>query len=305
MPPLCRSSLSSVARLQSCQAQCLYLRTFSTTSPNPKIGPESPKFIEIPLPPQRNAPRNKTIKGTLPPPRNLFPARAGDKTSSEYLASATPEPSAHHQLSPPQSEYIAWKRRLAAARRQNLREGLLELHRRKVRTDKAIAIRSAVKRENRERRLHAPQREDERLTTPTITAAMRKLQLGNIPDPEREARLAAASARVAAKAKALEEQRQDALHTLYMHARNFITTEAQLDAAIEKVFVERPWTHIPGKEKAISIWDAEGSPQTVQDMLSEVNKTQKSAMLFHRGPAVATGKRMLRIAEELTGGKMD
>ena len=90
-----------------------------------------------------------------------------------------------------------------------------------------------------------------------------------------------------------------------MHARNFITTEAQLDAAIEKMFVERPWEHVPGKEKAVSIWDAEGAPPTVQDMLSEVNRTQKSAMLFHRGPAVATGKRMLKIAEELTGGKMD
>jgi len=134
---------------------------------------------------------------------------------------------------------------------------------------------------------------------------MRQLQLGNLPDPNREARLAAASERVAAKAKMLEEQRQNALHTLYMHARNFITTEAQLDAAIEKVFVERPWAHVPGKEKAVSIWDAEGTPPTVQDLLSDVNKTQRSAMLFHRGPAVATGKRMLKIAEELTGGKMD
>lgn len=297
--------MSSVARLRSCQAQCLYTRAFSSTTPRPKIGPESPKFIEIPLPPQRNAPRNRTIKGILPPPRNLFPNRAGDKTSPEYLASATPEPTAHHQLCPPESEYIAWKRRLAATRRQNLREGLLELHRRKLRTERAIAIRSAIKHENRERRLHAPQREDERLTSPTITAAMRQLQLGNLPDPNREARLAAASERVAAKAKMLEEQRQNALHTLYMHARNFITTEAQLDAAIEKVFVERPWAHVPGKEKAVSIWDAEGTPPTVQDLLSDVNKTQRSAMLFHRGPAVATGKRMLKIAEELTGGKMD
>jgi hypothetical protein len=297
--------LSSVARIQSCQAQCLYIRAFSTSSTRSKIGPESPRFIEIPRPPQRNAPRKQTIKGTLPPPRNLFPNSAGDKTSNEYLASATREPTAHHQLCPPESEYIAWKRRLAATRRQNLREGILALHRRKVRSEKAIAIRSAIKRENRERRLHAPQREDERLTAPTITAAMRKLQLGNLADPDREARIAAASAHVAAKAKMLEEQRRDALHTLYMHARNFITTEAQLDAAIEKVFVDRPWSNVPGKENAVSIWDAEGAPQTVQDLLGDVNKTQRSALMFHRGPAVATGKRMLKIAEELTGGKMD
>jgi len=134
---------------------------------------------------------------------------------------------------------------------------------------------------------------------------MRQLQLGNVADPDREKRVAEMAERVAARAKMLEERRKDALHTLYMHARNFITTEEQLDATIEKVFVERPWSHVPGKEHAVSIWDAEGAPQTVQDMLSEVNKTQKSALLFHGGPAVVTGKRMLKIAEELTGGKID
>jgi hypothetical protein len=134
---------------------------------------------------------------------------------------------------------------------------------------------------------------------------MRKLQLGNVPDPNREERIAAATARTAARAKMLAEQRQDALHTLYMHARKFITTEAQLDAAIDKTFVERPWAHIPGKQNTVSIWDAEGAPPTVQDMLSEVNKTQKLAILHQAGPAVTTGKRMLKIAEELTGGKMD
>jgi hypothetical protein len=194
---------------------------------------------------------------------------------------------------------------MAASRRQNLRDGLIQLHKRKVRTDKIVANRSFIKRQNREARVHAPPREDEHLTAPTITAAMRKLQLGNVPDPNREARLQAAAERVAERQKTMEEQRRDELHTLYMHARNFITTEKQLDEAIEKVFVEKPWAHVAGKENTVNIWDAEGTPLTVQDMLSEVNNTQKAAVSYHRGPAVATGKRMLRIAEELTGGKMD
>lgn len=134
---------------------------------------------------------------------------------------------------------------------------------------------------------------------------MRKLQLGSLPDPNREARIAAASARVAAKARMLEERRRDALHTLYMNARNFITTKEQLNAVIEKVFVERPWANIPGKENSVNIWDAEGAPQTVQDMLVGVNKTQKLTMLSQPSPAAIAGKRMLKIAEELTGGKMD
>lgn len=174
-----------------------------------------------------------------------------------------------------------------------------------MRNEKTVAWRSAIKQENRERLLKAPQREDERLTSPTITAAMRKLQLGNVPDPHREARIAASAARVSARAKMLEEERRDALHTLYMHARNFITTEEQLDAAIEMTFVERPWQNIPGKENAISIWDGLGAPPTVQDMLSEASKTQKAALAQLSGPAVLNGKRMMKIAEELTGGKMD
>jgi len=148
-------------------------------------------------------------------------------------------------------------------------------------------------------------REDEKLTSPTITAAMRKLQLGAVPDPNREARLEASRQRIEAKAQALEEQRRDALHTLYMHARSFITTEAQLNEKIDEIFKERPFEDVPNKEDAKNVWDALGAPPTVYDMLSVVNNTQKTAMAYHAGSAVPTGKRMVKIAEELTGGKMD
>jgi hypothetical protein len=88
-----------------------------------------------------------------------------------------------------------------------------------------------------------------------------------------------------------------------MHAREFITTEAQLDAEIEKIFIEHPFgAEHPDKT---NIWDAYGAPPTVQDMLSTVNNTQKTSIDYHRGPGFVTGKRMTKIAEELTGGKMD
>jgi len=192
---------------------------------------------------------------------------------------------------------------MAASRRQNLREGLVELHKRKVRQDIEMAKLSERKRERREAAVHAPQREDERLTSPTITAAVRQLQKGRLPDPGREERLAEARERVQQKEFEREEQRKNALHTLYMHAREFITTEAQLDAEIERIFVEFPFGDAHAGKT--NIWDAYGAPPTVQDMLSAVNNTQKSAVDFHRGPSAITGKRMTRIAEELTGGKMD
>lgn len=192
---------------------------------------------------------------------------------------------------------------MAASRRQNLREGLVELHKRKVRKDLEIANISKKKRARREAAVHAPQREDERLTSPTITQAVRQLQRGRLPDPGREERIATAVKRVQQKEFEREEQRKNALHTLYMHAREFITTEAQLDAEIERIFIEFPFGNAHAGKT--SIWDAYKAPPTVQDMLSAVNNTQKSAIEYHRTNAPITGKRMKSIAEELTGGKMD
>ena len=192
---------------------------------------------------------------------------------------------------------------MAASRRGNLREGLVELYKRKKDRDGAVAARSKTRQEERGRRLHAPQREDERLTDPTIKEANRILQSGPIPDPNREARVAEKIARVRAKEAAREEQRKNALHTLYMQARSFITTEEQLDAKIEEIFKE---THEGDPD---SIWEqtgsAEGAPPTVQDMLSAINKTESKAIKYHSGPAQITGRRMKKLAEELTGGKMD
>ncbi|KUJ18821.1 uncharacterized protein LY89DRAFT_683688 [Mollisia scopiformis] len=299
MPPsLSRSSMSCLSRCR-CPNSSIAIRSFTTTPSLTAIGPENPKFIEVPIAPQPQAHPKIDIKGTLPPPRNLFPRRAGNKTSREYLAAVTPEPK--HE-SEPKTELEAWKRRMAATRRTNLREGLVELHKRKRKEDAIIAGRSRARSEAREARLYAPQREDDRLTNPTITAANSTLQTGHLPDPDRAARIAEKAARVEAIATEKEEARRDALHTLYMHARSFITTEEQLDQRIEAIFTDTPFEH---NNRNDNIWEVAGAPHTVQDMLSEINKTEKSAVQYHSGPSQITGKRMKKIAEELTGGKMD
>jgi len=110
------------------------------------------------------------------------------------------------------------------------------------------------------------------------------------------------AARVKAKEIAREEQRRDALHTLYMHAREFIVTEKQLDDEIEAIFTDTPHGD---NDMRTNIWEAIRAPITVQEMLSEVNRTEKEALNFHRNGAMKAGTRMKRIAEELTGGKMD
>ncbi len=147
-PPLSRRPLTSLSRCNSVQSSSLTVRAFSS-SQSRKIGPESPRFIEVPQSLQQSAKPKLDIKGTLPAPRNLFPPRAGDKTSFEYLFRATPEPSKNHDSSHAADEYIAWKRRLAAQRRQNLRESLTELHERKVLSERRVAYRSQKKRQDR------------------------------------------------------------------------------------------------------------------------------------------------------------
>jgi hypothetical protein len=194
---------------------------------------------------------------------------------------------------------------MAATRRQHLREGLVQLHARKVKADTIVAKRSQAKKELRDVLVNAPMREDVRLTNPTITSEMSKLQLGALPDPKRKSRLAAAAKRAAAKEASRGALRQDALHSLYMNARSFITTEAQLDAKIEELFVERPFENRVLGGTVNNVWDAYGPPATIQDMLSGINNTEKKAIQFHRGPAEVTGRRITKIAEELTGGKMD
>ncbi|PQE10498.1 Lipid phosphate phosphatase 2 protein [Rutstroemia sp. NJR-2017a BBW] len=297
--PMPRSSLSLAVRCRPCQLSSLSTRSFSTTTSRNAIGPESPKFIEIPTIRQPYARTKQDIKGTLPPPRNLFPNRGPNKVSEEYLSAVARQPS---NKSTPPNDYVAWKRRMAASRRESLKEALVELNKRKVQQEAEVATKSAAKRRANEARLNAPQREDERLMNPTITEANSKLQTGFLPDPEREREVAEKARRVQAKEAEREARRRDALHTLYMNARTFITTEEQLDAQIERIFTDEPFPSQPGVQ---DIWSAKGAPPTVQDLLSKVNHSEKTSMEYHKGPAILTGARMKRIAEELTGGKMD
>ncbi|KAH8600983.1 hypothetical protein B0O99DRAFT_610028 [Bisporella sp. PMI_857] len=307
MPPaLPQSPLTCLVRNKSMVSISSSLRKFSTSSPLASIGPESPKFINIPLPPQRYATGARDIKGKLPPPREIFHRRGPTKngrTLKKHLALAILEPSEKNQISASKDERTKWKRRMAASRRENLREGIVALHQRKLNQEAAIATRSQRKQKERNERAYAPQREDERLTNPTILEAVRQLQQGPVADPQREIRIVEKKERVKAKELALADVRRDALHTLYMNARSFIVSEEQLNTEVDKIFVPTVGT---GGDKG-NVWDAFGQQETVQDMLSVVNNTQKGAVenASANRPAILTGKRLKRIAEELTGGKLD
>ncbi|RKF73313.1 hypothetical protein GcM1_244011 [Golovinomyces cichoracearum] len=277
-------------------------REISTSCTSLQVRPEHPSYIDVPgqVPFQRLL-RRRDIKGTLPPPRDVLKTRAlrTPKNHPKFLLKTIPEPKAPKEA---QNEFEAWKHRAAELRKRNLKESLVELHERKSRRKENLERMGIGGRNRRERLLNAPQREDERLTNPTVTLLNSKLQEGALPDPNRESRILEKAARVRAKEEAKTQERMDALHTLYMNARSFITTEKLLEARIQEIFKEEPFAMGNLDD---NIWEVLGAPPTVRDLLKRYEGNSRVAMEAHQLPAVIIGERMQVIAEELTGGKME
>lgn len=102
-------------------------------------------------------------------------------------------------------------------------------------------------------------------------------------------------ARFEAKEAAKQAERRNALHSLYMNARSFIVTEEELNKKVDEVF-DDPWYQLNPEH---SVWDKEGFPNSMQSMLLDTVKARSEAV------NELTKRRAKRLAEELTGGKMD
>ncbi|KAL5333012.1 hypothetical protein BJX70DRAFT_382266 [Aspergillus crustosus] len=270
------------------------LRGFSTSS-SLRVGPESPYFVEVPQQVQPALPAKRQVKGTLPVPRDIFPRRRVDKPTEPYIAAATPLPTKQEAINPdePHAGYREWKRNMADMRRQNLREGLLELHSRKQRTDTIMQNRSAWKQRQRKRVLQQPDRDDEQLTRPSIIQDMLPKPGTVLPDPGRQERLVQSQQRLESKKLQKEQGRLDSLHTLYMNARDFIVTEEQLATAIEEAFPEGENPAWRSDEKyGDNIWNM-GMPE-------RVDAVQENEMTIWD----VTQRRIKKLGEEVTGGKI-
>ena len=302
---------NSRAYLVKLQCHRISLRCASSSSTTIRIPPESPKYIEIPQSPQQQAYRKPQIKGVLPVPRKIFHRKAPDRTAPEYLAAVTREPTTlkdHSSAGPPHVKELAdWKSRQAATRRSNLRESLVELRARKMRSDRRRDKISAFKTAEHQRKIHEPEREDERLTNPSILNALTPGSSNILIDPGREERIAMKKARHEKKEQEKIEERRHLLHSLYMNARDFIVTEEAWNAKVDEVFDE-DWYKVNPER---SVWDREGFPNTTQSILKDSLQYEHGSSLptnaaNQRRKVIAeiTHERAQRIAEELTGGKM-
>ncbi|PYH47299.1 uncharacterized protein BP01DRAFT_354498 [Aspergillus saccharolyticus JOP 1030-1] len=286
-----------MALFRNPRTAAVQLRGFATSS-SLRVGPESPSFIDVPRVLQPNLPSKPRVKGVLPVPREIFPSRRTDKPTEAYISAATPLPTKEKRADPndPNYEYIEQKKQMAEMRRQNLREGLLELHARKQATDKTMKWRSEQKQQLREQVLRQPERLDVQLTQNTIVKAMLPKRTPVLPCPGKEALLRKSTRRFQRKQAQKKAARGEHLHELYMNARQFIVDETQLAAEIERVF---PDDHNPAwrsdQQEGKNIWNL-GYPQTVSSLVNEGTKTESAR--FN-----AIQARIKKLGEEITGGK--
>ncbi|KAJ5222380.1 uncharacterized protein N7469_008620 [Penicillium citrinum] len=276
-------------------------RGFSTTSTNLRVkaGPESPHFLDIPRIIQPGNPVKPRVKGTLPVPRELFPVRRTDKPSKQYVDEVSPTRTSKPARATDEleREQQLFKMRMADRRRNHLRDSLKVLHERKLAAEKTMVTRSRMSQERRQRIFKQPEAEDERLTRPSMVSAMLAPNDTFLRDANREQRLAFSKARLEAKQAQKKAQHQDDLHSLYIHARTFITTEEQLSAEIDRVFpdgenVEWRNDHQPGE----NVWNL-GAPPTVQSAVSETRKSETARW-------DVTQDRVKKLGEQITGGKL-
>lgn len=196
---------------------------------------------------------------------------------------------------------------MAVMHKMHLREGLTELHRRKQRMIKQVANRSQDRAEERSRLLTQAEREDERLTSSTILPELLPGFKPDLPEDSFKARTNARRVNVEAHQTARKEDRRDALHTLYVNAQTFITTEEKLNDTVDKSFPDGPNPAFQdGEFYGSSVWNI-GYQPTVEGLLNHQKKTTRSGS----SQKVEEGKtktihetRLNRIAEELSGGKI-
>ena len=227
-----RSSTPS-SLCKRCSIPLAAQRSFSSRS-RLLVGPESPRYIDVPEPPQLPRKRLAPVKGTLPLPRDVFAKETLDKTSEEYLAAVTKEPIATPSSRDVESPRVQYRTRMAEMRRNNLRSGLAELKERSTKTKARAVAQARANSAVRHRLLNAPEKRDEQLTGSTITQEIYDLlekrpTLRTLPTEANFTNVSRLQQRES-------NERQAAIHTLYTHARDFILTEEQLDKTVEDAF---------------------------------------------------------------------
>jgi hypothetical protein len=247
----------------------------------------------------------KPVKGILPVPREVLNKRQDYKATPEWLAKATPEPSSWTDMErvPTQlRQQTEYKHRMAGMRRKNLREGVTELYDRVVETEQRTDTAKEHQLLRDIKALNAPPRHDDKWTSLNVSKPVRDaLRKKSTKRDESETERARRKADVEKRIQDRVDDRLQNLHTLYLHAKDFIINEQQLDAEIDRVFgsEDLPMTWAGGRK---SVWTL-GHPAGTTDLIGLKPKTGMMAAQANEINQ-AMQERMMRIAGKLTGGKI-
>ncbi|KPI45445.1 uncharacterized protein AB675_373 [Cyphellophora attinorum] len=316
---ICRSCRTRLSRSTTTSTS----RSFSSTTTKHAIPPESPNYIDVPqsfqptyIPPQRQ-------KGFIPTPRDIFPRNRPSKGSPEFITRLTTPRQQDVSLSdastlPPT---VLYKQKMADLRKSHLATSLTSLAQRKASALRKMDTRAQYKQSQSQRLRTQRPRSDERLTNPSVPSSL----LAPIHHPttaEALALHAQKAANVAEHARKRLSARTDALHTLYINSRHFITNENQLRDLVTKEFERKDFQGIPGFPTK-SYWDGLGPPDGIKEMVDGqyVNVRSEGSGMGDLMKKITEGKtsgglsekerkyrrdqeRMKRVAEKLSGGAM-
>jgi hypothetical protein len=285
----------------------LSIRSFSATPAALALGPQSPNYIEVPKPLQPTFPLDPVVKGHLPIPRDIFKTRSKlPKESPKLLGSSSRRPKNVKTPGPysPDADYQLYKRRLADKRRDALREGVKQLHERKVEAESMFQQKLEKSYAEKLARATAPPRETDLLTATSIQKGLRDFLAGTLPESSKKHNVPARRAAYQRRVEKIQAVRQQRLHDLYVNAREFLVEESQLDEAIDKCFgsEEKPVGWAANGTQGLRSEGMEGlspwhgpMPEGVGDMLQKLKGGE--------GVGLAR-ERVRKVAESLTGGKM-
>lgn len=280
------------------------IRSFSTAPARQarKVPPVSPDYVRLNLPKQIDDQAPPRVRGFLPVPREIFPRKDGKrKVSNSYIQQTAARPTARQPKSREQQE----KALLAETRRKNLNQGLKELWTRQNQEKNLRSLRSKRNHERNHAMATAPERKDDVYTRGTTLDAL--LDTKVYEDAKRFPRADRRRDKNISLMKAKQEVRKDALMDLYVSATNFITNESELRAKIDELFDASYMRNLRearnGTYEVDNAWGALGPPPSLNAMLG-ANTSISHSQAAERASGLTTW-RQKKIAETLTGGKMD
>ncbi|KAF2755035.1 hypothetical protein EJ05DRAFT_478848 [Pseudovirgaria hyperparasitica] len=279
------------------------IRAFSMSSTRSQLPPESPNYVDYPMPELPVLTTKKPIKGVLPYPRDIF--RHANKTKGkiekntpDFIARATKEPTKERKPATPEAKLrLQHKAEMAETRRKNLREGLREMERRRIDIQNIQHMKSQAKAAVIKAIDERPTPDDELFTATSMHPSIAAYMRGDLsPRPPTKEEIIRRTMRYERGAKKRSKGRKKDLTTLFNQARTFITNIDDLTATIDKLFnVNKDTNYDPTN----NVWMANNrqAPISMDQLLANaVSKEGKGGRTVPRSTT--------KLAEALAQGKI-